>query len=107
MTLISHSAVDPVEPGVTGYIGATAGLGVPSGWGGREYWRLNRIADDSLSYLIIYSKLYPDVAERLATMAERYEKGGRSADFASFMAQIRQDYCERLALMKVLDARRL
>ncbi|WP_142282747.1 hypothetical protein [Mycobacterium aquaticum] len=53
------------------------------------------------------SKLYPDVAERLATMAELYEKGGRSADFASFMAQIRQDYRKRPALMKALDARRL
>jgi hypothetical protein len=53
------------------------------------------------------SKLYPDIAERLATMAQLYEKGGRSADFASFIAQIRQDYRKRPALMKALDARRL
>ncbi|MEE6169183.1 MULTISPECIES: hypothetical protein [unclassified Mycolicibacterium] len=53
------------------------------------------------------SKLYPDIAERLATMAELYEKCGRSADFASFMAQLRRDYCKRPALMKALDAKRL
>ncbi|GAS88706.1 hypothetical protein [Mycolicibacterium brisbanense] len=75
--------------------------------GGREYWRLNRIADDSLGYLLIYSKLYPDIAERLATMARLCEKAGRSADFASFTAQIRQDYRKRSALTNALDARRL
>lgn len=53
------------------------------------------------------SAIYPDIAERLATMAELYEKGRRSADFASFMAQIRQDYRKRPALMKALDAKRL
>lgn len=53
------------------------------------------------------SKLYPDIAEQLATMAELYEKGGRSDDFASFMTQFRQDYCKRPALMKALDAKRL
>lgn len=34
---------------------------------------------------------HPDIAERLATTAELYEKGSCSADFASFIAQIRQD----------------
>ena len=53
------------------------------------------------------SKLYPDIAARLATMAELYERGGRSADFASFIAQIRQDYGRRPSLMKALDAKRL
>ncbi len=53
------------------------------------------------------SKLYPDIAATLATMAELYERGGRSADFASFMAQIRQDYGRRPSLMKALDAKRL
>jgi uncharacterized Zn finger protein len=53
------------------------------------------------------SKLYPDIAETLATMAELYGRGGRSADFASFIAQIRQDYGRRPSLMKALDAKRL
>ncbi|WP_319453613.1 MULTISPECIES: SWIM zinc finger family protein [unclassified Mycobacterium] len=53
------------------------------------------------------SKLYSDIAARLATMAELYERGGRSADFASFIAQIRQDYGRRPSLMKALDAKRL
>lgn len=53
------------------------------------------------------SKLYPDIAARLATMAKLYERGGRSADFASFIAQIRQDYGRRPSLMKALDAKKL
>lgn len=53
------------------------------------------------------SKLYPDIAARLVTMAHLYEKGGRSADFASFIAQIRQDYGRRPSLMKALDAKGL
>jgi hypothetical protein len=53
------------------------------------------------------SKLYPGIAATLATMAELYERGGRSADFASFIAQIRQDYGRRPSLMKALDAKRL
>ncbi len=53
------------------------------------------------------SKLYPGIAETLATMAELYERGGRSADFASFIAQIRHDYGRRPSLMKALDAKGL
>ena len=53
------------------------------------------------------SKLYPDIAARLATMAQLYERGGRSADFASYIAQIRQDYGRRPSLMKALDAKGL
>ena len=53
------------------------------------------------------TKLYPGIAATLATMAELYERGGRSADFASFIAQIRQDYGRRPSLMKALDAKRL
>jgi hypothetical protein len=53
------------------------------------------------------SKLYPDIAATLATMAELYERGGCSADFASFIAQIRQDYGRRPSLMKALDAKKL
>ncbi|WP_029116418.1 SWIM zinc finger domain-containing protein [Mycobacterium sp. URHB0044] len=53
------------------------------------------------------SKLYPDIAARLATMAKLYEIGGRSDDFASFIVQIRQDYGRRPALMKALDAKKL
>lgn len=54
-----------------------------------------------------YSKIYPDIAANLATMAELYEKGGRRADFAAFIAQIRQDYGRRPALMKALAAKGL
>jgi hypothetical protein len=53
------------------------------------------------------SKLYPDIAARLSAMAKLYERGGRSADFASFIAQIRQDYGRRPSLMKALDAKKL
>jgi tetratricopeptide (TPR) repeat protein len=53
------------------------------------------------------TKLYPGIAATLATMAKLYERGGRSADFASFIAQIRQDYGRRPSLMKALDAKRL
>ncbi len=53
------------------------------------------------------SKLYPDIAATLATMAKLYERGGRSADFASFIAQLRQDYGRRPSLMKALDAKKL
>jgi hypothetical protein len=53
------------------------------------------------------SKLYSDIAARLATMAGLYERGGRIADFASFIAQIRQDYGRRPSLMKALDAKGL
>ncbi len=53
------------------------------------------------------SKLYPDIAARLATMAKLYEKGGRGAEFVLFMAEIRQQYGNRPALMRALDAKRL
>ena len=53
------------------------------------------------------TKLYSGIAATLATMAELYERGGRSADFASFIAQIRQDYGRRPSLMKALDAKGL
>lgn len=53
------------------------------------------------------SKLYPGIAETLATMAKLYKKGGCSDDFASFIAQIRQEYGRWPALMKALDAKKL
>jgi hypothetical protein len=53
------------------------------------------------------TKLYPGIAATLATMAELYERGGRSADFASYIAQIREDYGRRPSLMKALDAKGL
>ena len=53
------------------------------------------------------TKLYPGIAATFATMAELYERGGRSADFASFIGQIRQDYGRRPSLMKALDAKGL
>lgn len=53
------------------------------------------------------TRLYPGIAATLATMAKLYEQGGRTDDFAKYIAQIRQDYGRRPALMKALDARRL
>lgn len=53
------------------------------------------------------SKLYPGIAATLATMAKLYELGGRSADFASFISQIRHEYGRHPALMKALDAKGL
>jgi uncharacterized Zn finger protein len=53
------------------------------------------------------SKLYPGIAATLATMAELYERGGRSADFTSVIAHVRQEYGRRPSLMKALDAKGL
>lgn len=53
------------------------------------------------------TKLYPGIAATLATMAELYEKGGRGADFALYIAKVRQDYGRRPSLMKALQARGL
>lgn len=53
------------------------------------------------------TRLYPGIATTLATMAELYERGGRSADFASYVAKIRQDYGRRPSLMKALQAKGL
>lgn len=53
------------------------------------------------------TKLDPGIAATLETMAELYERGGRSADFASYIAKIRKDYGRRPSLMKALQARGL
>ena len=53
------------------------------------------------------TKLYSGIAATLATMAELYERGGRTADFALFIAQIRHEYGRRPSLMKALDAKGL
>lgn len=53
------------------------------------------------------TKLYPRIAATLATMKKLYERGGRTDDFASFIAQIRQDYGRRPSLMKALNAKGL
>jgi uncharacterized Zn finger protein len=53
------------------------------------------------------TKLYPGIAATLATMAELYERGGRSSDFASYIAKIRHDYGRRPSLMKALQAKGL
>ncbi|OBG45362.1 hypothetical protein A5672_08955 [Mycobacterium alsense] len=53
------------------------------------------------------TKLYPGIAATLATMAKLYERGGRSADFALYVAKIRQDYGRRPSLMKALKAKGL
>lgn len=50
------------------------------------------------------TRLYPGIAATLATMAKLYERGGRSADFALYIAKIRQDYGRRPSLMKALQA---
>jgi hypothetical protein len=51
------------------------------------------------------TKLYPGIAATLATMAKLYERGGRSSDFASYIAKIRHDYGRRPSLMKALKAK--
>lgn len=53
------------------------------------------------------TKLYPGIAATLATMAKLYERGGRSADFALYIAKVRQDYGRRPSLMKALQAKGL
>ncbi len=53
------------------------------------------------------TRLYPGIAATLATMAERYERGGRSADFELYVAKVRQDYGRRPSLMKALQAKGL
>lgn len=53
------------------------------------------------------TRLYDGIASRLLTMSRLYEKGGRSADFAPYLAQIRADYRRRPSLMKALDAQGL
>ncbi|CAN5871649.1 hypothetical protein BH10ACT9_BH10ACT9_47770 [soil metagenome] len=40
-------------------------------------------------------------------MGKLYERGGRSADFAVFLAKVRQDYGRRPSLMKALKAKGL
>lgn len=50
------------------------------------------------------TRLYPGIAATLSTMAALYERGGRSADFALYIATIRQDYGRRPSLMKALQA---
>ncbi|MGB3286524.1 hypothetical protein [Mycolicibacter algericus] len=53
------------------------------------------------------TRLYPDIAALLSTMAKLYERGGCSADFALYIAKIRQDYGRRPSLMKALQAKGL
>jgi hypothetical protein len=53
------------------------------------------------------TRLYPGIAATLATMAELYERGGRSADFALYIAKVRQDYGRRPSLMKAIQAKGL
>jgi hypothetical protein len=53
------------------------------------------------------TKLYPGIAATLAIMAELYERGGRSADFAQYIAKVRQAYGRRPSLMKALQAKGL
>ena len=50
------------------------------------------------------TRLYAGIAATLATMAKLYERGGRSADFALYIAKVRQDYGRRPSLMKALQA---
>ena len=53
------------------------------------------------------TKLYPRIAATLATMSKLYERGGRTDEFASLIAQIRQDYGRRPSLMRALNAKGL
>lgn len=49
------------------------------------------------------SRLYPDIARRLATMKELYTRGGEVARFDEYLATIRETYKRRPSLMKALD----
>jgi hypothetical protein len=53
------------------------------------------------------TRLYPGIAATLATVAGLYGRGGRSADFAFYIAKVRQDYGRRPSLMKALQAKGL
>jgi hypothetical protein len=53
------------------------------------------------------TRLYPGIAATLATMAELYERGGCTDDFARLVAKIRQDYGRRPSLMQALKAKGL
>lgn len=53
------------------------------------------------------TRLYPGIADTLATIASLYERGSCSEDFASYIAKIRHDYGRRPSLMEALKARGL
>jgi hypothetical protein len=50
---------------------------------------------------------YPGIADQLARMRELYVRGGAEHEFAAYIAQIRDTYARRPALMKALDRKRL
>lgn len=50
------------------------------------------------------SRLYPDIAKRLATMKELHTRGGEVARFEEYLASIRETYKRRPSLMRALDA---
>ena len=53
------------------------------------------------------TRLYPGIAATLATMAELYQRGCCGADFALYIAKVRQDYGRRPSLMKALQTKGL
>jgi hypothetical protein len=53
------------------------------------------------------SQRYPDIARRLAIMRDLYTRGDAEADFATYMAELRETYKRRPALMSALDHRGL
>ena len=53
------------------------------------------------------TKLYRALPRRWQQWPKLYERGGRRADFASYIAKVRQDYGRRSSLMKALQAKGL
>jgi uncharacterized Zn finger protein len=50
---------------------------------------------------------YASIAERLAAMRELYQRAGDGADFADYLAELRETYRRRTSLMSALDRRGL
>lgn len=53
------------------------------------------------------ARAYPGIAEMLTRMQELYVRGGAEHECAAYIAQIREKYRRRPALMKAMDSKRL
>ncbi len=49
------------------------------------------------------TRKYPTIATTLVTMRQLHERGGRPADFAAYLAEVRATYAKRSSLMRELD----
>ena len=50
---------------------------------------------------------YASIAERLAAMRDLYQRAGAEADFADYLAELRETYRRRTSFISALDRRRL